>query len=82
MPNLGDTKFLRVMTSWSQEFASACVVKGKAFCILWQLECFQPCCHLSTPQMAMSHAVLLPPPPHPRLIFQFLNSLVFMVWGC
>jgi hypothetical protein len=23
------------------------VVTCKAFCILWQLECFQPCCHLS-----------------------------------
>jgi hypothetical protein len=34
MLNLGDTKFLRVTTSESQEFASTYVVTCKAFCIL------------------------------------------------
>jgi hypothetical protein len=32
--------------------------------------------------VATSRAVLLPPPPHPRLIIRFLNNLVFTVWGC
>jgi hypothetical protein len=55
-------------------------VKLSAYSDNWSV-----CSHVATsvtPQVATSRAVLLPLPPHPRLIIRFLNNLVFTVWGC
>jgi hypothetical protein len=33
-----------------------------------------------TPQVATSRAIMLPPPPHQRLIIRFLNNLEPQIW--